>query len=343
MERVFVGMDIHARSVTASAIDGQGSVIAENKFPASVGVLLNAMQRFDKPTIVMETGRGYHVWYDLFKEQGYPVQVANTFKVRLIAENKKKDDRQDARHLAQLARTGFLPTVWVPPKPVRELRRLLLERLSFVQKRTAIKNRIRYIAHLKRLDLGIEFLFSRRSLNKLLDLEIPELSRCIRIISVLNDEIADIDKELDEKSSQFAKDMGLLRTIPGIGRISALALIAEIGDVRRFSKPKKLCSYAGLVPAMRTSGETLKAGSITRQGSRMLRHVLTEAAHTAVRYDCSFRSVYDRIRARRGDKRAIVAIARKLLIASWDCLTHQRTYTEGLSAIKVGNDRHHDW
>jgi len=71
MEGVLVGLDVHKKSITASAVDKQGNVVAENKFPASESVLLKAMERFDKPTLVMETGRGYHVWYDLFTEHGY--------------------------------------------------------------------------------------------------------------------------------------------------------------------------------------------------------------------------------------------------------------------------------
>jgi len=119
----------------------------------------------------------------------------------------------------------------------------------------------------------------------------------------------------------------ILLTIPGIGYFSAL-LIYEVGDINRFPNSKKLCSYAGLVPTVRQSGNKIIRGRITKEGNKLLRWVLVQCAHTAVRKDERFKRFYERIKAKKGPQKAIVATARKLLTVIYACWKNKTPYGE---------------
>jgi len=118
----------------------------------------------------------------------------------------------------------------------------------------------------------------------------------------------------------------LLTTIPGIGYFSALLIYAEIGDIKRFPNSKKLCSYAGLVPSIRQSGNKVITGKITKEGNKLLRWVLVQCAFVAIRNDERFRNFYERLKQRKGSQKAIVATARKLLTVVYAVLRDRKPY-----------------
>ena len=124
-------------------------------------------------------------------------------------------------------------------------------------------------------------------------------------------------------------EISILLTIPGIGYFSALLIYAEVGDINRFPNSKKLCSYAGLVPTVRQSGNKIIRGRITKEGNKLLRWVLVQCAHMAVRKDERLRQFYERIKAKKGHQKAIVATARKLLTVIYACWKNKTPYGEG--------------
>jgi len=127
------------------------------------------------------------------------------------------------------------------------------------------------------------------------------------------------DRQIEVISSQLKRlvredeEAGLLTTIPGVGYYTALLLVAEIGDVERFPSPEKLCSYAGLVPSVRRSGNSTIHGSITKEGSKWIRWALTQAAHTHLRYDTQLTRFHNRLAEKKTKQAAIAATARKML------------------------------
>ena len=120
--------------------------------------------------------------------------------------------------------------------------------------------------------------------------------------------------------------MRLLTTVPGIGYYSALLIKSEIGDVTRFPSDESLCAYAGLVPSVHASGSHVRHGPITREGSRWLRWIMVECAHSHLRYETPITNFYHRVAERRGKQIAIVATARKLLSCAYSVLVNRRPY-----------------
>lgn len=251
------------------------------------------------------------------------VLLSHPYKTKLIAESKKKTDKVDAKVLADLARTNFLPTAYLPPDEIIELREIIRERIRLKKLSTSIKNRIHSILAKNGIKYdgnlftseGREFLYS---LNN-------ECIRYLRILSSIENEIKEIDKEIRQKCRENEETM-LLTTIPGIGFFSALLIYAEIGDIKRFPNSKKLCSYAGLVPSIRQSGNKVITGKITKEGDKLLRWVLVQCAFVAIRNDERFRNFYERIKQRKGPQKAIVATARKLLTVVYAVLRDKKPY-----------------
>jgi transposase len=156
--------------------------------------------------------------------------------------------------------------------------------------------------------------------------ELPEgerdtINAALRQIDFPNQEIRSIESEL----ARCATDSGAakrLMSVPGVGLITAMAFLAQVGDIMRFGNPNRLVSYLGLDPRVRQSGASLaRTGRISKEGSALVRHVLVEAAHTAIRSPGPLRAFFERVRARRGHNVAIVAVARKMCVLFWYLLT----------------------
>ena len=227
--------------------------------------------------------------------------------------------------MADLARTNFLPTAYLPPDEIMELREIIRERIRLKKLSTSTKNRI----HSLLAKNGIKYegnLFNSEGREFLYSLNNKWIDRYLRILSSIENEIKEINKEIKQKCLENEETM-LLTTIPGIGFFSALLIYAEIGDIKRFPNSKKLCSYAGLVPSVRQSGNKTITGKITKEGNKLLRWVLVQCAFVAVRNDQRFSKFYERIKQRKGKGfKAIVATARKLLTVVYTVLKDKKPY-----------------
>jgi len=317
--RVYVGVDVHKNFSFVCAMKENGEVILEKKVRTEE--LEEFLEKIENKTIVLEpTTTAINLARKLRKNNR--VLLSHPYKTKLIAESKKKTDKVDAKVLADLARTNFLPTAYLPPDEIIELREIIRERIRLKKLSTSIKNRIHSILTKN----GIKYegnLFNsegRKFLKSLND----ECIRYLRILSSIENEIKEIDKEIKQKCMENEETM-LLTTIPGIGYFSALLIYAEIGDINRFPNSKKLCSYAGLVPSVRQSGNKTKTGKITKEGNKLLRW-LWQCAFVAVRNDEKFRNFYERIKQRKGSQKAIVATARKLLTVVYAVLRDKKPY-----------------
>jgi transposase len=155
------------------------------------------------------------------------------------------------------------------------------------------------------------------------------LDSSIASIEAINEQIDTVSKEISKYASSLDnKDVKILLSITGIDTFSAMLISTEIVDVKRFSTPWKLVSYAGLAPSIRESSGKTKTGGITKQGSPWLRWILVQCAlTTAIRYDAHLRMFYDRIGNRKGHATAIViATAKELLVIIWYMLTRNERY-----------------
>jgi transposase len=243
------------------------------------------------------------------------VVIANTRKLRAIAESKVKTDKVDASTLCELLAAGFLPAVWAPDEFTRALRRRLQRRAKLVRSRTRAKNECHAVlARNLKGKPPMTDVFGKAGREWLAALELPAdesetVECCLREVDFLDSEVGLIERELSAQGLS-SPEIRRLMTVPGVSLVSAASFMAAVGDIERFSSPKRLVSYLGLDPRVRQSGEApARHGHISKQGSAEARHMLCEAAWVLIRTPGPLRAFYERVRARRGAQIALVATA----------------------------------
>lgn len=339
----YYDLDIHKRYSVYTQMDSGGQILAQgrvdrvdNDREALAGIIGAAP---DRAKVAMEaTGSWY--WLYEFLEGTAAVVLAHPLKTRAIAEARVKTDKVDATILAHLLRTDLLPTAYIPPREVRDSRELLRYRAALVRIRTAVKNRVHALLVKNRLLPRCSDVFGRQGRAWLTTLELRPvyghaLQGFLTVLDVLEEQIRQATTRINAQAKASAEAQ-LLTTLPGIGHYSALLLLSEIGDVRRFPDARHLVSYAGLTPSVCASGGSVRYGCITKQGSTWLRWILTEAAQVAARKEGKLREFYRRIARRKGHKTAIIALARQMLTIIYHMLRRKEPYREA-SGISVGN------
>lgn len=256
--------------------------------------------------------------------------VANPYLVKLIAAARVKTDKVDTLALAKLLATNFIPTVWVPPLEVREARGLLAHRRRLVRNRTMVTNRLQSVLQRHNLPApaGEPFSAANRSWWDTLPVSATEQLRVRQDLATLEHlakQIAELDTEVVRLSTQapWADQVSYVMQLPGLSVLLTMTVLAAIGDVTRFESAKKLVGYAGLGASVHASGATHRTGRITKTGRRELRWALVEAAWSAVRYHPYWKAEFARLARRLPENKAIVAIARKLLVALWHVLAER--------------------
>jgi len=281
--------------------------------------------------VAFEAAYGWGWLVDLLEELELEPHLVHPSRCKAIASARLKDDKVDARTLAQLLRADLLPEAWIAPQQVRDLRALLRHRASLVRLSTTAKNRI----HAVLADRGIQQqtgLWTGTGRVWLAGLPLPPTPRAIvEDYLALLDGLAEPIARLEHQIHALAKPdprVQALMALPGVGRLTAMTLVAEIGDIARFPTARKLCAWAGLTPAVRNSDRKVRHGHITKQGSVWVRWILQEAAQTAKRSPM-FATTYAQLARRRGKQIATVAIARRLLARCFHILNQLEAATTG--------------
>jgi transposase len=283
--------------------------------------------------VVLETTGNVWDIYDIVVPLVTKAVVAHAGKVRQIAEARVKTDIEDIKRLITLLIADIVPEVWAPPMPVRELRSLISFRWRLGKQITMSKNRLHSVLQRFNLTPPEGDLFADKNQPWWEKQEFSELTGFqvqldLEIIAHLEAQKARIDQQLAELSDTqpWADEMVFLMQIPGFGILTSLILLAAIGDITRFSHAKKLVGYAGLGAGVHDSGQKHQEKSITKEGRRELRWALVQAAWAAVRSDPYWKAQYQRLCKRKHANQAIVAIARRLLVAAWYILTNREPY-----------------
>jgi transposase len=245
-------------------------------------------------------------------------------RVKAIASAKLKNDRVDSATLAHLLRCDLLPESWKADRETQARRQQVRLRTTLVRQRTRLKNQVHAVLHQQGQRSPATDLFGKRGRLWLGQVKLPGQAResvqtCLRMIDYYGEEIQKQNLQLSEKAKQDER-VRWLTTIPGIGECSAMMVLAEIGEIGRFSSKEALCSYAGLVPRVRESAGKAARGGITRQGSSYLRWIMVEAAQVATRCSPAAKRYYERLLRKKHKHVARVAVARKLLIAAYAML-----------------------
>ena len=310
--------------------------------PTSEVEFRQALLRQPDVTVVVEACSPAGWVHDLAVSLGLTVLVANTNAEAWAWKNvKRKTDRDDALKLAKLAAMDELPTVPMQPKPLRQRKSLIGLRKRLVGERTRGQNRIRGLLVGQDLAaprgnkawtaLGLKGLgLLARPLAECDAVELwrGELDLLLMRYRAVVEQIGLIEKKLDAINSGDSA-MSLLETVPGVGPRTAEVIVTSLGDPKRFRHGDEVSAHAGLVPKQYQSGETDRQGRITRRGPKLLRSALVECAWCSLRYNAWARSTWERLVANGvSKKKAIVALARKLLVRCWAMLKRGEVWKE---------------
>jgi transposase len=334
---LYAGLDLSRKRLDVHILDEDGrtvEVTAVSPDAAGLRRLAAHVLHFGHEVYgAIESMTGARFVHDTLERYGWDVAIADAAKVKGIAPLAAKTDRIDARVLAELARLALVPEIWLPDPTVRAERERARFRLHLVHHRTALKNRIHATLMTFGHPVPVADLFGVGGRELLARLALPEpwtgtLATSLRMIDELGAEIDACEADLRRLGADHPS-IPLLLTVPGIGPILAYTIASEIGDIGRFSSPKKLTGYTGLCPLVRQSGNRDVRGPLAKNGPKYLRWALIEAATHAAR-DAHYRDRYERTKRRlgrqRGAKVARIDLARKLAEAIWHILTKNEPF-----------------
>lgn len=328
---MYVGIDYHKNFSFATKMDEKGKIIDQMKFlndPESIQQFAQTLEKDSK--LVLEATGSWYYFYEQMENKAGDIILSHPSKTRAIAEARIKTDKIDSETLAHLLRADLIPQAYIPKREVRDVREILRYRVSLVSLRVMIKNKIHAILSKNGIKLPCTDIFGTKGITLMKALQLRDsyqqtLQGYLSLLNSLSEQIKKITETI-ETIAKNNEEAILLTSIPGIGYYSALLLISEIGDIHRFPSAKKLCSYAGLVPSVHSSGGKTYIGRITKQGSKWIRTALVEVSFHFIRSPGHFQSMYERIKKRSGATTARVAIAREMLKVIYSMLMHHRPF-----------------
>jgi len=326
----FIGLDIHKHYLIAIAVNPAGEQVGGPWRAELLELDAWAKRRLTRQdAVALEMGTNTWTIYDELKPLVHSLTVVHPPHVALIVRAQVKTDPRAALALAQLLAKNLLPAVWVPPEPVREQRATLAQRAKFVRLSTQAKNRLHAALQRHHLALpaeGSPFSPANRAWWLKLPVSASEKARLqsdLATLAFAQQQAAALTTALSAAATQDERLPRVLQ-LPGFGVINSLTVLAAIGDIRRFESAKHLVGYAGLGARVHDSGQLHRTGGITKAGRRDLRAAVVEAAQTAVNTHAHWQAELARLEPRLGRNKAIVAIARKLLVAVWHVLAQEQ-------------------
>jgi len=316
----YVGLDIHKRTIAYCVKKSDGQILDENTIPSTrdaIGRLVAQLP--DEWEGAMEATMFTGWIFDAFEDLGHTLKVANPSMLKAICAAKKKCDEADARMIADLLRCGLLPEVMMDAREIRELRMVLRFRNLLVRNAVKMKNKTAGLL----MESGVEYSRSRlhrkRYFRTLMD-SLDWLPSAVTDLLGMSREAIEFFETLQRRlvrslveHPSLAERVERLRSIAGVGEITALTWALEIGDPGKFSSVRKAISYCGLCSALRESGGKQSRGPLSRKRNSHLQSMLVEAAKLAPRFNPQLRAVHQRELKRGNRNRATLAVARKLV------------------------------
>ncbi len=344
----YIAFDAHKHYTWARVERADGTVVREKRIPHERGALQQFLADCEpgSPVAIETVGNWYWLVDETATARCVP-QLVHAHKAKLMLGLVNKTDRLDARGLNRLQRSGTLPTVWIPSPELRDWRDLPRTRMMLVRQRTQLKNRIHAtLAKYALMIPGVSDLFGKQG-RELLRQRIAELppqtafatARLVEQIEVLDHQIGLFERQVGELF-EVTEELQLLMTLPGVGFILAVVILAEIGDVTRFGRSEQLATYAGTTPRIHESGGKVRYGPLRADVNRYLKWAFVEAANAICRNRRRHpqRHVsrrYERVAKRRGHEKAIGAVARHLAEAAFWVLTKREAYREPGSSTEA--------
>ena len=321
---VSIGIDVHKQSWQVTALI-EGVVVTAVTIKPSYSVLQKLLAQFKgaKIRIAYEAGPAGFNLYDDLTADGIECIVVPPSLLPVESGNRVKTDKRDSRKLAEYLEKNLLKRVYVLTKQERAHRQFVRTRRQLSNHRTDVMRQIKSLLLFHGIPLpGVDAGFwTPTFLASLRAVETEEyLSRSLNTLIDLYEYLTQQVKQLTEevrglaRAEKYEKRVKLLKTIPGVGMLSAMEVLTELQDVSRFSTGDQLAAYLGLTPSQYSSGQMVRMGRITHMGNHRLRTRMVECSWILIKKDSELHKTYEAIKKRRGGKRAIIAISRKLVI-----------------------------
>ena len=336
----YVGIDLHKQSITLCVVTQDRTVLQTRRFAcadtARIDAFFAALGAFEA---VVEATASYEWLLQRIEPWARRIVLAHPGKLRVIAESTRKSDKLDARVLAEFLAWDMIPQAYRPTPRQRAHRALVRHRQFLQRQRTQLRVKVRRV--LSDYNADRRDLFGRRIAEHLAAVPLSASDRFL--IAQLLDQLRAIEAQRAARRQRLrefaaaasgveAQGRRALRSVTGVGEVTTEVVLAELGDVSRFRSAKQVVAYAGLAPGRRESAGKVRDLGITKHGSALLRWVLVEAAWQAVRRSDYWRGIYAGLKKRRGSRRAIVAVARRLLGVLVALLRSGEAYREPVAA-----------
>jgi transposase len=324
----YIGLDLHKHYLVAVGLDENlNQVLGPQRVPLSRLDRWIGKTLLPTDQIALEVTTNAFQVYDELQPHVHSVIVVHPPHVALITRAQIMTDRIAARNLATLLAKGLLVSIWVPSPSQREVRGLVAQRNKMVRLSTQAKNRLHSLLHRHHIDPPDGSPFQPSHRTWWLSLPVSKLERLriqcdLNVLAFAQEQIQILDQAITLAAATDDR-VPILVQLPGIAHLTAVTLLAAIGDISRFPSAKHLVGYAGLGVRVHDSGQIRRTGRITKAGRRDIRTAMVETAHTAARTHPHWTAELDRLEPRLGYNKAIVAIARKLLVAVWHVLTKE--------------------
>jgi len=340
-KKVYVGMDVHKKTYSVTAIC-EGEIVKRDTMRADAQGLIRYLKKhFEGAVIesVYEAGFCGFVLHRALKAAGINNIVVNPASIEVAANDKVKTDKRDSKKQAEQLSRGALSGINIPTAEEELARVLTRTREQVVEQRARVATQVKSKLHY----FGVMAFDDDREVTELYlkELEEKELAEELKfglglLIGQWRFLTEQLKKVWQKMKEQASKDLALekvYRSVPGIGPVSSRVLSNELGNLsERFANERALFSFTGLTPSEHSSGENVHKGHISRQGSARIRKYLVEIAWRAIEKDKALTDIFARIAKTRGKKRAIIAIARKLIGRIRACFVQGTTYQLGVIA-----------
>jgi transposase len=334
---LIIGCDFHAGFQQVAIFDNRTGEIEEKRLGHRGEAEEFYRARIGEAVLVGMEACGHYPWFErLLGECGHELWLGDAARIRACEVREQKTDRRDAALLLELLRQDRFPRIWVPTLEERDVRQLLAHRHKQVGARTRVKNQLQALA----LGQGMQKkhkLWTQAGRAELEKLELlpyarQRRERLLGMLDQLQSEIVGLNRQVEEEVKRRPAAMKLM-THPGVGPVTALAMVLTLGPAERFGSARQVASYFGLIPSEHSSGGRQQLGRITKQGSSFLRFLLVEAGQSAARGDAELGRLYRRLAMRKHRALAKVAVARKLAMRLYRMLREDWTYAQLCKAV----------
>jgi len=333
-KKVFIGIDVHKKNYFLTAIINN-NIVKRATIPGKPELLVSYIKKhFENKEChtAYEAGFSGFILHHELVSNGINNIVVHPASIEIASRERVKTDKRDSKKIAEQLAANRLKSVYIPDKKREDYR--IISRLKDMLTNARSKKAVQIkslLFQLGKIKYDDNTKVSKKWINKVLSYSFSKEQYfavkhlCDQWLSI-SDNILEVTKELNIQAKEDIELENFYRSAPGIGPTSARVLANELGDMKQFSNERKLFSYTGLTPREYSSGEHRRLGHISRQGKPVLRKILVQAAWQSIKIDKKLNDVFIAIAARAGMKRAIIAVARRLIGHIRACIKNNKLY-----------------